>query len=159
MVFEEKSIDYWSNKNYDATKWVTLRGDWSLTMLGKRHLNGPKKLPATDGSACSDQTQGPQTCHTPFVLVERNEKQKYPFSKYETSRISASACKPMKLLVPRNKPICILIPKISMLGLWSTLNSPTSSHGGRIIVLCYRFILWDSGEWARNHIKIECQVW
>jgi len=75
---KKKSIDYWSNKNYDATKWVTLRGDWSLTMLGKRHLNvnGPRKLPATNGSACSDQTQGPQTCHTPFMLVERNEKQK-----------------------------------------------------------------------------------
>jgi len=51
-------------------------------------VNGPRKLPATDGSACSDQTQGSQTCHAPFMLVERNEKAEVAFSKYETSRIS-----------------------------------------------------------------------
>lgn len=124
-------------------------------------LNGPAQLQSIHGSACSDQTQGLQTYLTPFIVViDRNEEQNQHCQNVKVIRnpgcgcwdarpYLASICKPTKPCSPQPPWISKLHldAKRSMLGPWSTLNSPTSSHGVSIIVLCDRFALrqWRMG--------------
>jgi len=51
-------------------------------------VNGPRKLPATDGSACSGSNTGTSNMSYAFHVGRKKRKAEVAFSKYETSRIS-----------------------------------------------------------------------